>query len=407
VRRVVVTGMGGITALGEDWATIRAHLAAGETAVRCMTDWDRFTGVRTRLAAPVYGFNVDDRYPRKTLRSMGRVARLAVYASERALVDAGLSGDPIVQSGRLGVAYGSSYGSPDAVVGIYELRVLGASRNMNATNYIRTMGHTAAVNISVFFGTTGRLIPTSSACVSGSMAIGYAYETIRMNKADVMIAGGAEELDIADVGTFDTLFATSTMNDRPELTPRPFDRDRDGLVIGEGACTLILEEFEHARARGARIFAEIVGFGCSTDGCHITQPQAGMMDRALRLALEDAALPPEAVGLVSAHGTATEEGDIAESIATRAVMGGQVPVQGLKSYFGHTLGACGSLEAWLGIEMMREEWFCPTANLVNVDPRCAELDYLMGAPRHLDVSYLMTNNFAFGGVNTSLIVKRL
>ncbi|MGB8603396.1 MAG: beta-ketoacyl synthase N-terminal-like domain-containing protein, partial [Rhizomicrobium sp.] len=273
--------------------------------------------------------------------------------------------------------------------------------------YIRTMAHTTAVNISVFFGTTGRLIPTSSACVSGSMGIGYAAEAIRLNKADVMIAGGAEEFDIADVGIFDTLFATSTQNDRPELTPRPFDRDRDGLVIGEGACTLILEEYEHAKARGAKIVAEIVGFGTSTDGRHITQPQADMMGRALNLALEDAALPPEAIGVVSLHGTATDGGDTAESIATHAVLGTRVPAQALKSYFGHTLGACGSMEAWLGIEMMREGWFCPTANLIHPDPNCAELDHIMGTARALNPEYLMTNNFAFGGVNTSIILRQL
>lgn len=407
MRRVVITGMGGVTALGEDWQTIRAHLAAGETAIRRMTDWDRYTGVRTRLAAPIVDFHGENRYPRKKLRAMGRVSQLSVYATEKALADAGLENDPVVQSGRLGVAYGSSYGSPDAVIGIYELRTQGASRELTATTYIRTMSHTTAVNISVFFGTTGRLIPTSAACVSGSMAVGYACEAIRYNKADVMIAGGAEEFDISDVGIFDTLFATSVRNDEPHLTPRPFDRDRDGLVIGEGACTLILEEYEHAKARGAKIFAEIVGFGTSTDGCHITQPQSDMMGRALTLALEDAALPPEAIGFVSLHGTATDEGDVAESVATAGLMGEKVPVHALKSYFGHTLGACGSMEAWLGIEMMREGWFCPTVNLVNPDPKCAPLNHIMGQAQTIQPEYLMTNNFAFGGVNTSLIIRQL
>lgn len=407
MRRVVITGVGAITALGQTWPEIRAKLAAGETATIHMDDWDKYKSTHTRLAAPIVGFNVDACYPRKKVRSMGRVARLAVYASERALADAGLTGDPVVTSGRLGVAYGSSFGSPEAVLGVYELRTVGVSRNMNATNYIRMMGHTAAVNISVFFGTTGRIIPTSSACVSGSMGIGYAVETIRMNKADVMIAGGAEEFDIADVATFDTLFATSTMNDTPQRTPRPFDRDRDGLVIGEGACTLILEEYEHAKARGAKILAEIVGFGTSSDGFHITQPQGATMKAALRLALDDAGLPPEAIGFVNAHGTATDEGDIAESQATADIFGSRMPIHSLKSYFGHTLGACGSLEVWLALEMMHEQWFCPTVNLDNVDPRCAELDYLMGDARTLDIEYLMSNNFAFGGINTSLIIRRI
>jgi len=407
MRRVVVTGMGGITSLGEDWPTIRAAFAAGRTGIRFMEEWSRFTDVNTRLAAPVIGFSVEDRYPRKKLRTMGTVSRMAVYATERALTDAGLLNNPLIQSGRTGVAYGSSFGSPDAVLGFYELKMNGSSKHLNATNYIRMMGQTTVVNISVFFGVTGRIIPTSCACTSGSQGIGYAYEAIRWNKADIMIAGGAEELDITDSATFDTLYATSTRNDRPNTTPRPFDRDRDGLVVGEGAGTLILEEYEHARARGAPIYAELVGFGCNSDGNHITTPQASTMQQCLRLAIEDAELPPESIGLVSGHGTATEWGDIAETEATHKALGSQVLMHSLKGHFGHSLGACGAIEAWLGIEMMREDWFCPTANLENVDQRCAALDYIIKTPRQLQIEYLMSNNFAFGGINTSLIFKRV
>lgn len=407
MRRVVVTGMGGVTALGEDWPTIQAHFAAGCTGVRRMPEWDRFSGINTRLAAPIVDFSVEQRYPRKKLRTMGRVSCLGVYATERALADAGLIDDPVLREGRTGVAYGSSFGSPDAVLGFYELKMNGASKHLTATNYIQMMSHTAVVNIGLFFGVTGRIIPTSSACTSGSQGIGYAYEAIRWNKADIMIAGGAEELDITDSAVFDTLFATSVKNDRPETTPRPFDRDRDGLVIGEGAGTLILEEYEHARARGAHIHAEIVGFGCNSDGKHVTQPQAETMQVAMRLALKDAGLDSAAIGFISGHGTATEWGDIAESSATNAVFGAAMPIHSLKGFFGHSLGACGAIEAWLSIEMMREGWFCPTANLVNVDPRCAALDYLMGEPRRIGVGYLMSNNFAFGGINTSIILKNL
>jgi len=407
MRRVVVTGMGGVTALGEDWPTIRANFAAGYTGVRFMEEWNRFTGVNTRLAAPVVGFSVDERYPRKKLRTMGRVSRLAVRATESALTDAGLIDSSLIQTGRTGIAYGSSFGSPDSVLGFYELKMNGTSKHLNATNYIRMMSHTTGVNIGLFFGVTGRIIPTSSACTSGSQGIGYAYESIRWNKADIMIAGGAEELDITDTATFDTLYATSTKNDHPETTPRPYDRDRDGLVIGEGAGTLILEEYEHARARGAPIHAEIVGFGCNSDGSHVTQPQASTMQHSMRLALEDAGLPPEAVGFISGHGTATEWGDIAETQATHDVFGSHIPIHSLKGFFGHSLGACGAIEAWLSIEMMREGWFCPTANLENVDERCAELDYLIKLPRQLQIECLASNNFAFGGINTSLIFKRV
>lgn len=406
MRRVVVTGMGGVSALGEDWPTIRARMAKGETAVRTMAEWDRFHGINTRLAAPVTGFTVDDRYPRKKTRTMGPVSRMAVYATEKALNDAALLNDPFVRGGRMGIAYGSSFGSPAPVIAFAELMTQGASKTLNATSYIQMMSHTAAVNIGLFYGVTGRIIPTSSACTSGSQAIGYAYEAIKWGKADAMIAGGAEELDVTESAVFDTLFATSTRNDRPHTSPRPYDRDRDGLVIGEGATTLVLEERERALARGANIHAEIVGFACNSDGSHVTQPQAGTMEIALRMALEDAGLTPDAIGFVNGHGTATEWGDIAETAATHAVFGPRAPIHSLKSYFGHSLGACGALEAWLGIEMMREGWFAPTANLDNVDERCAELDYVMGEGRRIDTEFLMSNNFAFGGINTSLVFRR-
>jgi len=407
MRRVVVTGMAGVTALGTSCADIRTAFADGRTGVRFMPEWDRYADLNTRIAAPVDGFTGGDRYPRKKTRTMGRVALMAVYASEQALASAGLLDNPVIRGGRTGVAYGSSFGSPDAVSGFYELRAGGSSRHVNATSYIQMMSHTALVNIGLFFGVTGRVIPTSSACTSGSQGIGYAFEAIRWGKADVMIAGGAEELDVTDSAVFDTLYATSTKNDQPATTPRPFDRDRDGLVIGEGACTLILEELEHARARGAPILAEIVGFACNSDGSHVTQPQGATMAGAMRLALEDVGLPPEAIGFVSGHGTATEWGDVAESQATREVFGSATPIHSLKGHFGHTLGACGAIEAWLSIEMMREGWFCPTANLVNVDPRCADLDFLTGEPRRIGVEYLMSNNFAFGGINTSMIIKNI
>jgi 3-oxoacyl-[acyl-carrier-protein] synthase II len=407
MRRVVVTGFGGITALGDDWPAIRARLQAGETAIRYMPEWERYDGLNTRLAGPIRGFDVEERYPRKKLRTMGRVSRLAVYATERALLDAALIGDPVLTGGRTGIAYGSSFGSTQPVIAFTDLMTKGTTRNLTATSYVQMMSHTAPVNIGLFFGVSGRIITTSSACTSASQGIGYAYEAIRFGLQDVMIAGGAEELCPTMSAVFDTLFATSTLNETPSATPRPFDRDRDGLVIGEGAATLVLEEYGHAMARGARVYAEIVGYGTNSDGSHITQPAANTMQIALRLALEDAGLPPEAIGFVNAHGTATEGGDVAESRATASILGNRVPVHSLKSYLGHTLGACGSIEAWLGIMMMNEGWFAPTANLAHVDERCAELDYLMHEGRRIDVEYLMSNNFAFGGINTSLIFRRI
>jgi len=222
----------------------------------------------------------------------------------------------------------------------------------------------------------------------------------------VMVAGGADELCPSQATVFDTLFATSTRNDAPTTTPRPFDERRDGLVVGEGAGAMVLEELDHALARGASIHAEVVGFGTNTDGQHVTQPSQNTMTAAIRAALDDSGLPAEVIGYVNAHGTATDVGDVAESHATRDALGKSVPISSLKSYMGHTLGACGSLEAWMTLEMMKQGWFAPTLNLEVVDGRCAELDYLQDGGRQIDLEYVMSNNFAFGGVNTSLIFRR-
>jgi 3-oxoacyl-[acyl-carrier-protein] synthase II len=405
-RRIAVTGMAGISPLGNDWPGVRARLGEYRNAVARMPEWAGYDGLNTLLGAPAAEFPLSERYTTKATRSMGRVALMATRASELALADAGLLGDPLVKSGKLGIAYGSSAGTPKAICDFGKMIDEKSTKGINATTYIKMMSHTAPVNLGVFLGVTGRIITTSSACTSGSQGIGYAYETIRGGQQRAMIAGGAEELCVTEVAIFDTLFATSVRNDAPETTPRPFDAERDGLVLGEGAGTLILEDWEHARARGATIYGEVAGFGTNSDGSHITQPKAETMQIAMELALADADLPPSAIGYVNAHGTGTQQGDVAEAQATWNVFGAKVPVSSLKSYMGHTLGACGALEAWMSIEMMRAGWFAPTVNLTRVDPLCAELDYIVDAGRVLQCEYIMSNNFAFGGINTSLIFRR-
>lgn len=405
-RRVVVTGAGGISPLGNDWNSIHAHLRSYRNAVQRIDAWDIYQGLNTKLAAPAAAFELPTHYNRKTTRSMGRVALMAVRASELALVDAGLLGDPILRSGRVGVANGSSAGTHSAIGDFGRMLNEHTTNGINASTYIKMMSHTAPVNIGVFFGLTGRVITTSSACTSGSMGIGMAYETVRAGKQVAMLAGGSEQLDATASAVFDTLFATSVRNDEPALTPRPFDAQRDGLVLGEGACSVIVEDLEHALARGATILAEVVGFGTNSDGTHVTQPSTETMAVAMRLALHDAALPPEAIGYVNAHGTATDHGDVAESRATAEVFGDRMPLSSLKSYMGHTLGACGALEAWISIQMMRNDWFAPTLNLKQIDPKCAPLDYITSQGRTLQTEYVMSNNFAFGGINTSLIFRR-
>lgn len=407
MKRVVVTGMAGITALGDNWNKVEANLRAQRNAVRYMPEWDYFDALNTRIGAPIDDFVTPEHYPRKMIRSMGRVALMSVRASELALADAGLLDSPEITNGSMGVAYGSSSGSVDPVRVFGNMLETGSMQGVTSTSYIQMMPHTTAVNIGVFFGLKGRIIPTSSACSSGSQGIGYAYEAIRFGRQVMMLAGGAEEMSGPSSAVFDTMFATSSRNAEPKETPRPFDRDRDGLVIGEGAATLVLEEYEHAKARGARIYAEIVGFACNSDGRHITQPETDTMAIAMQSALDDANLSATAIGYVSAHGTATDRGDVAESHATARVFGNHTPISSMKSYIGHTLGACGAIEAWWAIEMMRNKWVSPTLNLTNLDPACADLDYILDKSRNLDLEYVISNNFAFGGINTSLIFKKL
>ncbi|MDR2314730.1 MAG: beta-ketoacyl-ACP synthase [Spirochaetaceae bacterium] len=405
MKRVVVTGGGAVSALGCQWPEILKGLRTYKNCVCRMDEWDKYEKLNTRLGAPVK-FELPE-YPRKKIRSMGRVAHLALAATDGALQTAGLDTSEELVRGRCGVAYGSSMGSVNPLLDFFGMLVYGDLKNMNATTYVKAMPQTCAANIEVFYGLTGRLITTNTACTSGSMAIGYAYETIQRGIQDIMIAGGAEELSPADSAVFDTLFATSTKNDTPELTPAAYDVNRDGLVIGEGAATVILEEYEHALSRGARIYAEVAGFGTNTDGTHITQPNQKTMEAAIALALEDGKIAPGGIGYVNTHGTATGLGDIAESRATRNIFGRPVPVSTIKNYLGHTLGACGALEAWITINMMNEGWFAPNINLRELDPQCAELDYITGEGRYIDTPYVMSNNFAFGGINTSLIFRRL
>lgn len=405
MRRVVVTGMSAITALGDDWATFKASLKKGENAVKVMPEWDYLDGLNTRLAAPVPHFEKPKHYKRKQIRSMGRVSLMSTRATELALEQAQLLDHPALTDGRTGISYGSSVGSTEPLVNFSRMMDTGNMSGVTATSYIQTMSHTAPVNVGVFFGLTGRVITTSSACTSGSQGIGYAYEAIKFGRQEVMVAGGAEELCITEAAVFDTLYATSVKNDTPTLTPRPFDTDRDGLVIGEGACTLILEELEHALERGATIYAEIIGFGCNSDGKHVTQPTAETMQVAIEQAVKDANIDTGEIGYVCAHGTATDRGDIAETNATANALG-KKPISSLKSYLGHTLGACGAIEAWASINMMQDNWFAPTINLDSVAEECGDLDYIRGEGREIETDVVMSNNFAFGGINTSLLFRR-
>ena len=405
-KRVVITGMSLASPLGSTLETAYERLHVLQNCIQSDPSLADYKGMHTRLNSKVKGFILPDDFTRKTTRTMGEVAIMSVVTAKQALEDAKLLHNDIISNGQTGVAYGSCSGSTDPLMELYSVCVNHEIKKLNSGSYIKMMPHTTAANISLYFKTKGRLIPTSTACTSGAMGIGYAYEAVKNGLQTVMIAGGAEEYSPSNIGVFDTLFATSTKNETPNLTPSPFDKERDGLVIGEGAGTLILEEYEHAKKRGAKIYAEIIGFGTNTDGTHITNPNPETMAEVMKLSLKSANLSAKDIGYINAHGTGTINGDIAESCATYEIFGNKTPISTIKSYTGHTLGACGAIEAILSIQMMNNNWFCPTLNLKNVDEKCKELDYIMQKPKVFETEFIMSNNFAFGGVNTSLIFKR-
>lgn len=409
IHRVFVTGAGIVSAFGNSWKECQERFEAKENAVQIMEEYKQIRDLRTFLAAPILNYQHPQEWGRKEMRSMGLVSKYGVHAAKMALEDAGCFEDgvlnPQIQNGLMGVCGGSSTGSTDAIVSMAKLFLNGES-DCNANTYVKMMPHTIVANIAIFFGLKGRIIPTSSACTSGSHAIGYAYESIKYGKIPMMLAGGGEELCASETYVFDSLYATSTQNHTPKLTPRPFDLNRDGLVLGEGACFLVLESEESMLKRGATPIAEVVGFGSTCDGTHITRPQSQTMKDAMQLALDDASLKPCEIGYVNAHATATEHGDIQESLATCELFGQDMAISSLKSYLGHTLGACGAMESLFSIMMMKEQRFYPTINLDDVDHRCARLNYLREIV-DLDCEFVMNNNFAFGGINTSLIFKRV
>ncbi len=406
VRRVVITGIGLVTPIGASLDAVSRALREDASGVRAQAEWAKIGHLATRLGgqctAPLAAGK-----DRKKVRTMGRVARLALTATEAALADAGLD-EEVVRHPRTGLAYGSTHGSSSAYVDFARpLLARDSFEGLPSTSYLKFMSHTCAANLAQYYGVQGRVISTCAACVSGSQAIGAGLEAIRAGKADVMICGGAEELHWTHAGVFDIMYATSTRyNERPSETPRPFDAARDGLVIAEGAATVVLEDLERARARGAHVHAEVLGYGANCDGTHVTNPSAEGMAAAFRLGLEDARVAPEAIDYVNAHATATEVGDLAESHAMHAVFGAATPVSSSKGFMGHTLGACGAIEVGLCVAMMRDGFLAPTKNLEAVDPRCAPLDHVMGAAREARPRVVMSNNFAFGGINTSLILRR-
>ena len=405
-RRVVVTGCGIVSALGDSWVDLKSALQESRSAVRLMHEWDGYEGLEAKIAAPVDHFTMPSYYKRKQTRSMDRVAKLGVCAAENALQDAGLLEDKeFLSSGDVGVACGSAAGGAAATSVFAETQKSHYFGQITPNTYIKMSGQTACINIAIALGITGRLIPVSSACTSASQSIGFAYESILSGAQDVMVAGGAEELMASQLAVFDNVMAASRCNSNPTTRPAPFDALSDGVVMGEGAGFIVLEEYERAVSRGAKIYAELVSFATNNDAKHITQPDAQAMQKVMQRSLDLAGICADDIGYISGHGTASYSSDRAESEATHAVFGERTPFSTLKSYLGHSLGACAGIESAALVNMMQDQWFHPTLNLQQANPEFAKLGHIMGKGAELDTQFTQLNNFAFGGINTSLVFK--
>jgi 3-oxoacyl-[acyl-carrier-protein] synthase II len=338
---------------------------------------------------------------------MGPVAYYACQVAKDVLDAAGYPQE-FLASGRLGVAFGSTHGSPTVQREIYKTffgDLESKFSSIGAVDYLRSMVHTTAVNITRMFGITGRVIASSTACTTSSQSIGYGYEMVKFGMQDAMLCGGADEYDTTTVAVFDNLLACSVAyNDTPSRTPRPFDAKRDGLVVGEGGGAVLLEEYEAAKRRGAPILGEVLGFACNNNGGDMILPNLDGITATLRFALQDAALVPADVDFISAHATATKMGDVIEAQAIGAVYGDKPLVAGLKSYMGHTMGTCGVIETILTLYMMEQGFLAPTLNLEEVDERCRMIHHLQQLTEK-KVRIAAIQNFAFGGVNTCLLIK--
>ena len=404
-HRVVITGAGVVTPFGRGVSAMMEGIRAGRSTVRRMDEWEEYKGVKSRVGAPAEVGDVKH-IPRQKRRSMSPMSFFSVFSAEEALAQAGLDMASLPPE-RVGVITGSTLGSAVAINEFFEMVLPHKNvEDVPAMQFFKCMSHSASMNVAQYFGLKGYVMATSAACASGLQAIGTGYQLLKLGLQDVFICGGAEELHASVTGTFDLLYATSTKyNDSPELTPRPFDRDRDGLVCGEGGGLVVMETLEHAEKRGAEILAEITGYETAGSGEHVSQSDTESMVRCMKGALSESGLGPADIGYINAHATATLQGDKAEADAIREVFGPETPVSSLKGYMGHTLGASGAIELIATIEMMRSDIIYPGLNLRNVADDCQGIGHLMDK-REAKLKAVLKNCFAFGGVNTAMVCVR-
>ena len=407
-RRVVITGSSAITPIGNTEEAIVHSLTNGVSGVKPLEDDALLT---QHIHSGVFGtvdYPIDYDFKRRDRKTMGPVAYYACDVAKQALAQSGLT-EAVITSGRMGVAFGSTHGSPNVQRDIYRTFFSSDAQKLNnvgAVDYLKSMVHTTAVNITKMFGITGRVISSSTACTTSSQSIGFGYEAVKYGLQDVMLCGGADEYDTTTVAVFDNLLACSVdYNDTPHKTPRPFDKNRDGLVVGEGAGAVILEDLDHAMARGADILGEVIGFACGNNGGDLILPNIDGISRTIRAGLDNARIDRSQVDLISAHATATKMGDVMEAQSIGRIFGDAPAVTGLKSYMGHTMGSCGVIETALVLLMMARGFIAPTLNLEEIDERCNMIRHVTRL-EETSVNLAAIQNFAFGGVNTMLFIKK-
>ena len=406
-RRVVVTGLGLICAVGNTTQETWTNLLAGKSGVTRITHFDT-SQHSCQIAAEVKNFDPLQFIEKKEIKKMGRFIHFALAASEEAMKSSGLKIDDS-NSERVGVHIGSGIGGFDVIEREHTNLMQGGPRKISPFFIPASIVNLAAGHVSMRFGAKGPNEATATACTTSAHSIGDAFKIIQRCDADVMIAGGTEAaITPMGVGGFAAMRALSTRNDAPEKASRPWDKDRDGFVVGEGAGIVILEELEFAKARGANILAEIVGYGMSGDAYHITSP-APEHEGAYRVmlnAMRDAKIQPSDIGYVNAHGTSTDIGDKLETVAIKRVFTGKVPpVSSTKSMTGHLLGGAGGLEAGISVLALRDQIVPPTINYETPDPEC-DLDYVPNHARKVQMDYALSNSFGFGGTNGCLVFKR-
>lgn len=408
-RRVVVTGIGAVTPIGIGAEGLYAGLRTERSGVRTLTRFDP-EPFRSRNAAEVDGFAPADFMEHKRAKRLDRFSQFAVACTRQALEDAALD-LAREDRDRIGAQMGSALGGIRSAEGAAEVFMTQGLRGVDPNLALMVFGGAASCNIAIEFGVTGPNSTNAMSCASGTIAVGEGFRNIRDGYADVMLCGGSEApLAPLCFGAFSIIRAMSTRNDDPAAASRPFDRDRDGFVMGEGASVLVLEEYTRAKARGARIYAELLGFGTTNDAHHMTapRPDGTQAARAMTLALADGHVAPHEIAYVNAHGSATPLNDPTETRALKTVFGDHAPrlqVSSTKGYYGHALGASGAIELAICALALDRGWLPPTVNLDNADAAC-DLDYVPRTGRDARVDHVLSNSFGFGGINASLVMRR-